>query len=166
MAALCAVAAGAFLKLRSDTPAPDVSMQLTEAAWQPANEAIEEPAPPATPVVETDAGSRPSFASAQLDAQERSEQEVTARISAELELSAAEREAVKAALKKLHAGRHQQFARLIDGSADEAEMTAGLKAHHAAFDEDIAKALGAARAKTFQARFDEAYGITAKSKAP
>jgi hypothetical protein len=121
--------------------------------------------PPAGPVV-TDAGSRPPFASAQLDAQERSEQEATARISTELELSAAEREAVKAALKKLHTGRHQQFARLIDGSADEAEMTAGLQAHHVAFDEDIAKAIGAARAKTFQARFDEAYGTTAKDRSP
>jgi len=158
-AALVAMAAGAVLVFRSPSEPPEPATAAPSAA-----PAEPQPAVPAPPTAEPDGAVGSTFASDQLDAKQRSELELVARLSGELELSPPERAAVEAALKKLQAGRHAQFARLIDGSADEDEVTAGLVAHHRAFEADIQAALGAQRATEFKNRFNAAYGKTFKKK--
>lgn len=122
------------------------------------------PATPA-PEQELDVPERSRFAGDQVDAKQRNELETVARISDELGLSAGEREAVMAALAKLQAGRRAEFTKLIEHGASEQAVTAGLLAHHRAFDEDIGKALGEPRATEFRDRYNNAYGQTLKKKA-
>jgi len=155
VAALVAIALGAVLALRTPAESPP-------APSLPAAAPAEVAAP--LPAETADAAIRSTLAADQLDAKQRSELEVVSRIGDELELTAAERDAALAAIKKLQTGRHAQFARLVDGSADEQDVTAGLHALHLAFEADLKKALGPARGADFIARFNAAYGTTFKDK--
>lgn len=154
LGALVALAIGIALRPSQEPPAPS----------EPVAPAAAEPAPGQHAADSGDEPVRSPVATAQLDAKQQSELEVTARISGELNLSVDERAAVEAAIQKLQTGRREQFARVMDGRADEREVTAGLHALHLAFEADLDKALGPDRGGDFMARFNAAYGNTFEDK--